>query len=86
MGDVGEDMNAWREQKNEKKRNNREYSTQLLIDNGVAFEEKNGGAHLIVESKSGKIDFWPSTGLYMCRESGRKGRGVRNLLKVVGIV
>lgn len=81
MGDTGDDFREWRDQKKERKRNNLEYSTNLLKEKGVVFESKNGGIHLIVVGKDGMIDFWPSTGKFIIRD-GRTGRGVRQLLKL----
>lgn len=41
----------------------------------------NGGIHLVI----GDFDFWPSTGLFKNRKTGKKGRGVFNLIKVLGV-
>ena len=70
------------EQSQEKRAKNRERSAQLLIDRGVEFETKNDGAHLIVKTKYGPVDFWPGTGKFIPRPAGRSGRGVFNLLKL----
>ena len=65
-----------------KKEFNQEWSTQKLIDEGISFESKNWGNHLVVDSNQGKIDFWPSTGKFIVRQSGRHGRGIKNLLTI----
>jgi hypothetical protein len=62
----------------ERRANNREASTQILKNRGVHFTTKNG-IHLIVDH--GKYDFWPSTGKYKNRRTGKYGRGVFKLLK-----
>lgn len=84
MGDMGEfwaDMKpVLKEASKERRRNNRENSADLLRQKGVEFESKNHGAHLIVEGRCCLIDFWPGTGKFITR-NGRKGRGVRNLIK-----
>jgi len=82
MGDVGDDMNAWKEQKKERKAINRESSAQWLKDRDIFFEPKNGGAHLIVEGKECYIDFWPGTGKWISR-CGRKGFGVSGLVRFI---
>ena len=68
---------AVRDQSQEKRANNREFSAKLLRDNSINFESKNNGAHLIIDNK---VDFWPGTGKWIVR-NGRKGRGVKNLMK-----
>ena len=41
---------------------------------------ENGGAHLIVQSANGSIDFWPGTGPWKSG-CGKSGRGIKNLLR-----
>lgn len=80
MGDMAEIFNAYKEGRKVKKRNNKKESTELLIKHDIKFTSKNNGSHLIVEGLFGPIDFWPSTGRFITR-NGRKGRGVRKLIK-----
>ena len=75
--DMGEMFNAYRKDRQAKRERNREYSAKILLEAGISFESKNGGAHLIVE---GKYDFWPGTGLWRSRLSQAKGRGVTKLI------
>lgn len=63
---------------------NREASPEILARAGVAFESKNFGAHLIIEHGGRLVDFWPGTGLWIDRESRRRARGVKHLLKHLG--
>jgi hypothetical protein len=79
MGDMAEVFNDLKQIKKEKRASNTQASTEILKAEGITFQANNGGAHLVVAGK-GLIDFWPSTGLWIAR-SGRKGRGVRNLIK-----
>jgi hypothetical protein len=66
--------------------NNRHRSTEMLATLGVQFEIKNDGAHLIVTHDDKKVDFWPGTGKFIPRKKGGKsGRGVFNLLQLLGI-
>jgi len=85
MGDEGD---YWRdvkpvmkERSRQKRDDNRRKSAELLTKSGVQFESKNDGAHLIVTTKHGVIDFWPGTGRFIPRGFGKSGRGVFNLLK-----
>ena len=77
-------FNAMKEHSQEKRRTNRVQCTQALTKAGVMFEEKNNGAHLIVEGNDCFIDYWPGTGRWKTR-NGEKGFGVRNLISHLGI-
>lgn len=75
---------AMKEHSKQKGTNNRLQCAQTLTKAGVIFEEKNNGAHLIVEGNDCFIDYWPGTGKWITRK-GEKGFGVRNLLSHLGI-
>ena len=78
MGETGE---LWREMRTdaaEKRRSNREKSTRILQEAGVSFESYNGGLHLVIRTRRGTVNFFPSTGRYT---GAADGRGVFNLLK-----
>ncbi len=88
MGDYWHDVRPTMVKKSQQRRaNNRDRSAALLRSNGVPFESKNGGAHLIVQGHQVLIDFWPGTGLWQERGSIATrgfiatGRGVRSLVK-----
>lgn len=85
--DVSE-SDVWREHKassQQRRARNREAGAAILKKSGIAFVEKNHGAHLIVAD--GAWDFWPGTGLWRERlprpARGRHGRGVRNLIDII---
>lgn len=78
MSEFAEEIKAYREYISDKKERNRAYSTNLLTENGIKFESKNDGLHLIIETSIGRVNFYPSTGLY---NGAISGRGVKNLLK-----
>ena len=81
MGDTGDDYRALDAHKKVKKLNNIADSTNLLIIEGINFESKNNGTHLIVTDLKGNIiDFWPSTGKWIIR-GGKTSRGVLNLIR-----
>ena len=65
-----------------KRASNRDQSAEYLRNKDIPFTEHNGGAHLVVEGKSGYIDFWPGTGRWNSR-CGKKGFGVRNLVTFI---
>jgi len=69
-----------RDSSKQRRAEHREYAPKVLADRGFHFEAKNGGAHLIVDAALGKIDYWPGTGLWVCRY-GLRGRGLQPLLQ-----
>lgn len=83
MSDMGDDFNAWKKAKQEKRASNREDSAAILTRAGVLFESKNIGAHLIVTAGAKIVDFWPGTGLWIVRGANNKRRGVHKLIEYV---
>ncbi|WP_054912480.1 hypothetical protein [Pseudomonas sp. NBRC 111127] len=76
---------GWQAESAERRARNRQGSAEILAERGVQFEVKNMGAHLIVSHEGKVADFWPGTGKYIPRGGGRPGRGVFNLLKLLGV-
>ena len=64
----------------EKRLSNREHAASRLTELGISYQSKNFGIHLIVSGKDGLIDFWPSTGKWVCRDTQQKGRGIRGVI------
>lgn len=92
MSGQDEEMDAsemWREvheASRDRRAGNRESSAALLREKGVAFQERNSGAHLIIEHGGKAVDFWPGTGKWVDRNDRTiKRRGVFNLLKYLGV-
>lgn len=81
--DIAVTFKLFKEAKKEKKESNKEWSTNYLAEQGIAFQSKNDGLHLVVDSSKGKVDFWPSTGLFIRRCDKKEGRGIRRLLKLL---
>lgn len=81
------DSEMWRihkEQSQQKRASNREYSADALAKAGIGFARHNGGAHLVVEAKPGHmIDFWPGTGKWMARRDNKPRRGLQPLLNYI---
>ena len=77
MGDEGDFWRYVKAARKAKRAANTVASTDLLTQNGIEFESKNFGAHLFV---SGRFDFWPSSGLYIDRATGKRSRGVMKLI------
>ena len=86
MGDMGEFFRAMDAHKKARRKDNTDKSTEILRVIGVDYEIKNHGAHIIVSYGEGlKIDFWPSTGVWIPRDTQKKRRGVFRLLEYIGI-
>ena len=81
MGDMGDIFNEYRAYKREKRASNTQASVALLASQGVPFKMMNGHTHLLLQAGEELIDFWPSTGLWISRETKTKQRGVFNLMK-----
>lgn len=78
MSDLGDHFQAMKDHGKERKRYNLERSLGLLRANKVEFTKLTDHHYRI-----GVYDFWPSTGVYLNRETKKKGRGVFNLIKKV---
>lgn len=79
MSELGEIFKAYKEERREKKTLNAISSEDILIQRKVPFK-KFTCDHFRV----GEYDFWPATGLFMNVKTKKRGRGVFNLLKLVG--
>ena len=83
MSEIADVNHVINEKRKQKRMSNRIHSAGMLKSAGIVFDVRNEGAHLIVESTEGLIDFWPGTGRWIVRKSGFKEYGVRNLIKFV---
>lgn len=50
---------------------------------GIVFTTHNEGAHLIVETNHGLVDYWPGTGKWKARD-GVRGHGLDGLVAYMG--
>lgn len=74
---LAEKFRARREESQARRERHRQMAPEMLRQAGFRFLERNDGAHLIVEDR---VDFWPGTGRWMVRTSGRVGYGIVNLI------
>jgi len=65
----------------DKRKFNRNWSTNYLDKKKILYVSHNNGAHLVVYSDHGLYDFWPGTGLWIHRDTYTKGRGIMNMMK-----
>jgi len=85
MSGMADDFNAMRQDSQQRRAFNRESSKQILEHHLVQYQNRNGGAHLIVSHNDRVVDFWPGTGKWMARDFDVSGRGVFPLLKYLGV-
>lgn len=76
---------GWDRESQERRADNRASSVKVLEAHGVDHEIKNDGVHIIVSHGGMTVDFWPGTGKFIPRGAGRPGRGVFNLLRLLGV-
>lgn len=84
MGEFWRDMKPIQKERSQKKKeSNYESSKRLLKAQKIQFVEHDN-CHLVVADKHGvKYDFWATTGLFINRKTKRRGRGVKNLIKLI---
>ncbi|MGE3608045.1 MAG: hypothetical protein AB7I27_00555 [Bacteriovoracaceae bacterium] len=78
MTDIGETFKAYREERKEKRASNHFRSVDILEEMGVHYTRLSYSHYRIND-----YDFWPSTGLFIHVKTKKRGRGIRNLLKLV---
>jgi hypothetical protein len=78
MSEFGELFSALRARSAARRAENRKHAPAMLQQEGIAFESKNDGAHLIV---AGEYDFWPGTGLWRHRRDRKSSRGIKKLIR-----
>ena len=72
-----------KEEAKKRKASHMKTSPEMLDSNGIEYEVKNNGIHLIVRHNGKVADFWPSTGKFSVRGSGQYFRGVKMLIRVM---
>jgi hypothetical protein len=77
MADVGDDARALSDYIQEQHAKRREEGPGALEAAGHKVSVHNRGAHLVVNES---VDFWPGTGRWIARSTGRRGRGIDSLL------
>lgn len=80
-----ENWDEYYAERRKKRQRNKEFSTNLLIEKGIPFESFKNGDHLCVKKNGYTVDYWPSTGIFIDRDSGYKARGVNPLLKYLNL-
>jgi len=89
-GEINEDEGStefWRainEGKRERRHERAADAVSCLKDHGIVFRTKDN-VHLIIEDAiMGRVDYWPTTGLWMAAQHKLERCGIEPLLKFLG--
>lgn len=81
MSEIGETFEALKQMQRTKKQMNKVQSLKMLDANSIDYVGLGSDSvHVRVEER---FDFWPSTGLFIDKITSQRGRGVKNLIRVV---
>lgn len=85
MNDTTEMWRDFKIMKQGQRTQRRENAPEVLRANGVFFTEHNHGAHLIIETPMGYVDYWPGTSRWKNRALARPvaGFGIATLLHYI---
>jgi hypothetical protein len=84
MNKTVEMWKAWAKEKQEAKGQRRKDAPELLTKAGIPFTTHNQGAHLILDTHLGFVDFWPGTAKWKTRTfPEQKGHGITRLLHLI---
>lgn len=82
VNEVSEMWSEYKKMKQDARTQRREKAPDQLTQAGINFTEHNNGAHLIVETHMGLVDFWPGTTRWKTRTfPAIEGFGVQKLLQ-----
>lgn len=82
MRDYEKAAKDWDKESQERRAEHRNNAPRILTLYEVPFQ-LHTEAHLKVWSSSDTYDFWPGTGKYTSRSTGKSGRGIFNLIRRV---
>jgi hypothetical protein len=87
MGDMIEMYQELRQADSLRRAEKRESAPDQLRAHGISFEERNLGAHIIINNDGRLVDYWPGTGKWISRAADKKERGqsFASLAKYLGI-
>ena len=80
----GEPVYEGRNRKNFKepsKDSGRDYAVSKIKKSGLIYESKFNDSYFIIKGIKGNVEFYPGTGVFSCKNTGYRGKGVYNLIK-----
>jgi len=87
VGDMVDMYREMKEAESARRAERRVSAPDMLRAHNIVFDVKNGGAHLIINTRSGCVDFWPGTQRWISRLKNKagNGRGFKTLLSFLEI-
>lgn len=64
-----------------KKDSGREHAVFKVKKSGLTYESKFNDSYFLIKGIKGNIEFYPGTGVFSCKDTGYRGKGVDNLIK-----
>ncbi len=59
----------------------REYAVSKVKKSGLLYESKFNDSLFIINGIKGKVEFYPGTGVFVCKSTGYRGKGADNMIK-----
>lgn len=81
--EVSEMWKEFKKMKQDARTQRRENAPELLGKANIPFTEHNNGAHLMLDTHLGFVDFWPGTTKWKVRDSAKAGYGLTKLLQLI---
>ena len=81
--EVSEMWSAYKKVKQDARTQRRGDAPYFLRAANIPFTEHNNGAHLVLDTLLGFVDFWPGTTKWKVRDSGKAGYGLTKLLQLI---
>lgn len=69
--------------RNVTKKTNLILNTQRLDEEGIEYNKKNDGMHLVIPAAGQFVDYWPSTDVFIVRGTSIRGEGVEKVIQTV---
>lgn len=59
----------------------RDFAINKVKKSGLLFESKFNDSLFIISGIKGKVEFYPGTGVFVCKATGYRGKGAENLIR-----
>jgi len=59
----------------------RDYAISKVKKSGMIYESKFNDSLFIINGIKGKVEFYPGTGVFVCKSTGYRGKGADNMIK-----
>lgn len=59
----------------------RDFAINKVKKSGLVYESKFNDSLFIINGIKGKVEFYPGTGVFVCKATGYRGKGAENLIR-----